>query len=102
MIIVIAIVVPVVVLLVICIVVVACVFMKKSQGPSAGAQMQPVTVVGQPTVAAGQPVTASVATSQIEMNVQPALAATPAGSKFDPNTGAPIPKFDPYTGKQNW
>jgi len=26
----------------------------------------------------------------------------PPGSKFDPNTGAPIPKFDPQTGKQNW
>ena len=24
------------------------------------------------------------------------------GSKFDPETGAPLPKFDPATGKQNW
>ena len=24
------------------------------------------------------------------------------GNKFDPNTGKPIPKFDPWTGKQNW
>ena len=103
--IIIAIVVPVVVLLLIGIGM-AAFFMNKSQGPSAarGAQMQPGTVVVQPTVAVGQPVAASVATrtSQIEMNVQPALAATPAGSKFDPNTGAPIPKFDPHTGKQNW
>ena len=26
----------------------------------------------------------------------------PRGAKFDPNTGQPIPKFDPETGKQNW
>ena len=24
------------------------------------------------------------------------------GLRFDPNTGQPIPKFDPTTGKQNW
>ena len=24
------------------------------------------------------------------------------GARFDPNTGQPIPKFDPMTGKQNW
>ena len=24
------------------------------------------------------------------------------GTRFDPNTGRPIPKFDPMTGKQNW
>ena len=26
----------------------------------------------------------------------------PRGAKFDPNTGQPIPKFDPVTGVQNW
>lgn len=26
----------------------------------------------------------------------------PFGIKFDPATGAPIPKFDPVTGEQNW
>ena len=26
----------------------------------------------------------------------------PRGAKFDPNTGQPIPKFDPATGVQNW
>ena len=24
------------------------------------------------------------------------------GNKFDPMTGAPLPKFDPNTGQQNW
>jgi len=24
------------------------------------------------------------------------------GTKFNPNTGEPIPKFDPYNGRQNW
>ena len=27
---------------------------------------------------------------------------TPTGARFDPNTGRPIPKFDPQTGVQNW
>ena len=26
----------------------------------------------------------------------------PSGAMFDPNTGQPIPKFDPVTGAQNW
>ena len=26
----------------------------------------------------------------------------PRGAKFDPNTGQPIPKFNPVTGVQNW
>ncbi|KAL6076110.1 SH3 domain-containing protein [Balamuthia mandrillaris] len=26
----------------------------------------------------------------------------PFGTKFNPNTGEPIPKFDPHTGRQNW
>jgi hypothetical protein len=26
----------------------------------------------------------------------------PTGAKFDPNTGRPIPKFNPQTGVQNW
>jgi len=38
--------------------------------------------------------------------MQPQVAVpvsnVPMGSKFDPNTGAPIPKFDPNTGVQNY
>jgi len=30
------------------------------------------------------------------------IAVPPTGNKFDPTTGAPLPKFDPQTGKQNW
>lgn len=26
----------------------------------------------------------------------------PFGTKFNPNTGEAIPKFDPHNGKQNW
>ena len=33
---------------------------------------------------------------------QPPERKIPYGSKFDPNTGVPIPKFDPNTGVQNW
>ena len=41
---------------------------------------------------------------------QPAVASTSGSSssnlafapRFDVNTGQPIPKFDPETGKQNW
>ena len=29
-------------------------------------------------------------------------AASGFGARFDVNTGKPIPKFDPETGKQNW
>ena len=29
-------------------------------------------------------------------------AASGSGARFDVNTGKPIPKFDPETGKQNW
>ena len=29
-------------------------------------------------------------------------AVEPQGNKFDPQTGQPIPKFDPYSGQQNW
>ena len=55
----------------------------------------------------------------VNMPIQPAVAAQPAGpvvapqgvpqgvavslpGRFDPNTGVERPKFDPYTGKQNW
>lgn len=36
--------------------------------------------------------------------VVPMAAAAPVGggNKFDPQTGAPLPKFDAQTGKQNW
>jgi hypothetical protein len=38
-----------------------------------------------------------------EAQVMPQVAAgKPWGSKFDPETGQAIPKFDPATGKQNW
>ena len=32
----------------------------------------------------------------------PAEPQSQFGAKFDANTGQPIPKFDPETGKQNW
>ena len=55
----------------------------------------------QATAAVATPTAASavaappVATQEIEMGEAPK-------QKFDPHTGAPIPKFDTYTGKQNW
>ena len=30
------------------------------------------------------------------------VAAVVGGARFDPQTGEAIPKFDPYTGAQNW
>ena len=33
---------------------------------------------------------------------QPVTANVVGGARFDPNTGEAIPKFDPYTGVQNW
>ena len=30
------------------------------------------------------------------------MSGKPTGPRFDCNTGQPIPKFDPNTGKQNW
>ena len=30
------------------------------------------------------------------------MSGKPTGPRFDSNTGQPIPKFDPATGKQNW
>jgi len=49
-----------------------------------------------PTRDAAQPAV-GVPTQQAQ-----AQAAPPQGAKFDPQTGQPIPKFDPTTGVQNW
>ena len=38
----------------------------------------------------------------IEMPVMQATQQPPRGARFDPQTGQPIPKFDPITGVQNW
>jgi hypothetical protein len=33
---------------------------------------------------------------------QPVTANVVGGARFDPHTGEAIPKFDPFTGVQNW
>lgn len=38
----------------------------------------------------------------IEEGASPSNAPPGSGHRFDPHTGKPIPKFDPYTGVQNW
>ena len=46
---------------------------------------------------------AVASSQQIELGSVASGTVKPAfGSKFDPNTGAPISKFDPQTGEQNW
>ena len=59
-------------------------------------QMQPVAPV------TGLPVNApSFAAAQPQMPPQ-VTQQPPQGARFDPQTGKPIPKFDPMTGVQNW
>ena len=42
--------------------------------------------------------------TEVALSTSPsaAISSTISGAKFNPNTGQPIPKFDPQTGKQNW
>ena len=35
-------------------------------------------------------------------DLEKATAEFPFGTKFNPNTGEAIPKFNPETGRQNW
>ena len=55
------------------------------------------------------PASATIGPSDVGLSVgQPVVGTAVAptggawGARFDTNTGQPIPKFDPATGKQNW
>mmetsp|Transcript_26933 Transcript_26933/g.37599 ORF Transcript_26933/g.37599 Transcript_26933/m.37599 type:complete len:127 (-) Transcript_26933:531-911(-) len=60
---------------------------------------QPVTSV-RPRRAAPKPKRASISEPAVE--TAPQKEAFPFGTKFNPNTGEKIPKFDPETGRRNW
>ena len=56
----------------------------------------------QPQFAQAQMVQSQVVQPQIMATSPPQAPPQTRGSRFDPETGAPLPKFDPATGKQNW
>ena len=56
----------------------------------------------QPQFAQAQMVQSQVVQPQIMATSPPQAPPQIRGSRFDPETGAPLPKFDPATGKQNW
>ena len=71
-----------------------------NSAPLAGAN-QPAPA--QAAVAQAHVDVAVASSQQIELGSVASGTVKPAfGSKFDPNTGAPISKFDPQTGEQNW
>ena len=64
---------------------------------SMAAMDTPLDVVAQPPDVIAQGVMV-----QVPPKVAPRTPPKARGNQFDPMTGKPLPKFDPYTGVQNW
>ena len=71
------------------------------KNPARGAS-QELTPVQQGLPYAPQQIQQAVAVPQPMAMQEQVNVNIPAGGRFDPNTGAPRPKFDPQTGNQNW
>jgi hypothetical protein len=69
------------------------------QGLAGSAAALP-TVLTPPTAAT--PVAPQPAVQSVAVPMQATKGQPPFGAKFDPQTGQPLPKFDPMTGHQNW
>ena len=75
---------------------------KKRKNPSAKLP-DAGTPQGMPTAPQVQiPMAETVGIAMAEQVSMTTTGDAKFGAKFDPNTGQPIPKFDPTTGKQNW
>ena len=76
------------------------------QGQAANLQMaqvaQPVPDPPQPVIAVAEPVVAEPVTALGVSLWMPKVDPYVDAPRFDGETGQPIPKFDPQTGKQNW
>ena len=66
----------------------------------ANSKLKPTSPAGDTTATASAAV--AMASATVEMGVPMGNAVPVGGTRFDPETGAELPKFDPDTGKQNW